>query len=68
MRKIALIALLSGILLAAAAYFTEMNDLPGAVELRTPGFIGYIFIISAIAWFSLHVLYQWGKESDPYHY
>ena len=68
MRKIALIALLSGILLAAAAYVTEMNDLPGAVELRTPGFIGYIFIISAIAWFFLQVLYQSSKESDPYHY
>ncbi|HEY8958543.1 hypothetical protein [Chitinophaga sp.] len=68
MRKIALIALLSGIALAVAAYITETNDLPGAAELRTPGFIGYIFIISAIAWFSVHVLYQWAKESDPYHY
>ena len=68
MRKIALIVLLSGIILAAAAYITETNDLPGAAELRTPGFIGYIFIISAIAWFSLHILYQWAKKSDPYHY
>lgn len=68
MRKIALFALLAGIILAAAAYITEMNDLPGAVELRTPGFIGYIFIISAIAWFSVHVLYEWGKEADPYHH
>jgi len=68
MQKVALIALLSGILLAAAAYVTEINDLPGAVALRTPGFIGYIFIISAIAWFFLHILYQWSKESDPYHY
>lgn len=68
MGKIALFALLAGILLAAAAYVTEMNDLPGAVELRTPGFIGYIFIISAIAWFSLQVLYDWSKEADPYHY
>ncbi|WP_146151371.1 hypothetical protein [Chitinophaga niastensis] len=67
MKRIALFALLSGILMAAAAYITEINDLPGAVELRTPGFIGYIFIISAIAWFSLHTLYQWSKESDPYH-
>jgi hypothetical protein len=68
MRKIALFALLSGIILAAAAYITEMNDLPGAVELRTPGFIGYVFIISAIAWFSLQLLYNWSKEADPYHY
>ncbi|MBO9731001.1 MAG: hypothetical protein J7623_20340 [Chitinophaga sp.] len=68
MRKLALYALLAGIILAAAAYITEWNDLPGAVELRTPGFIGYIFIISAIAWFSLQVLYDWGKEADPYHY
>lgn len=68
MRKIALYALLSGILLAAAAYFTEMNDLPGAAELRTPGFVGYIFIISAIGWFSLNTLYEWGREADAYQY
>ncbi|MFY0255829.1 hypothetical protein ACDQ55_17950 [Chitinophaga sp. 30R24] len=64
MKRIALYALLSGIVLAAAAYITEMNDLPGAVELRTPGFIGYIFIISSIAWFSLNTLYQWGREAE----
>ncbi|WP_212004176.1 hypothetical protein [Chitinophaga sp. HK235] len=64
MKKIALIALIAGILLAATAYITEANDLPGAVELRTVGFIGYIFIISAAAYFSLYWLYKWNKEAE----
>jgi hypothetical protein len=62
MNKIALFALILGIILAAAAYYTDFNDLPGAVELRAPGFIGYIFIISALGWFSLTTLHQLGRE------
>ncbi|NML39099.1 hypothetical protein HHL17_17995 [Chitinophaga sp. G-6-1-13] len=64
MKKIAWIALVAGILLATAAYITEINDLPGAVELRTFGFIGYILIISAVAWFLLRRLYEWDKKTD----
>ncbi|NSL86668.1 hypothetical protein [Chitinophaga solisilvae] len=65
MKRIAFIALITGMLLAAVAYISEMNNFPGAVELRTAGFIGYIFIISAIAYFSLHVLYEWSKDAEP---
>ncbi|QJB31078.1 hypothetical protein HF324_06745 [Chitinophaga oryzae] len=64
MRKIAWIALGAGILLAAAAYITETNDLPGAAELRTVGFIGYMLIISAVAWFLLRRLYEWDKKAE----
>ncbi|MBC9915481.1 hypothetical protein [Chitinophaga varians] len=64
MKKIAWTALVAGILLAAAAYITEINDLPGAVELRTFGFIGYILIISAVAWFLLRRLYEWDKKTE----
>lgn len=63
MKKIAWIALGAGILLAAAAYITEAGELPGAVELRTVGFVGYILIISAIAWFLLRRLYEWDKKA-----
>ncbi|MCW3465436.1 hypothetical protein [Chitinophaga nivalis] len=65
MKRIAFFALLFGIIMATVAYIIETNDLPGAVPMRTFGFIGYIFIISAIAWFSLQQLYQWSKEVDP---
>nr|WP_295866031.1 hypothetical protein [uncultured Chitinophaga sp.] len=64
MRKIAWIALGAGTLLAAAAYITEAHDLPGAVELRTVGFVGYILIISAVAWFLLRRLYEWDKKAE----
>lgn len=64
MKKIAWTALAAGILLAATAYITEINDLPGAVELRTFGFIGYILIISAVAWFLLRRLYEWDKKGE----
>ncbi|CAL1518114.1 hypothetical protein [Chitinophaga sp. MM2321] len=66
MKRIALIALIAGVVMAAAARITELNDLPGAVELRTPGFIGYILIISSAAYFSLHFLFEWSKKAETY--
>lgn len=66
MKKIALIALITGTLLAAAAYITAFYGLPGAQELRTPGFIGYILIISALASFSLDLLYEWNKKEETW--
>ncbi|MGN7824433.1 hypothetical protein ACTJJB_30190 [Chitinophaga sp. 22536] len=64
MKKLAWTALMTGILLAIAAYVTEINELPGAVEWRTCGFIGYILIISAIAWLLLRRLYEWGRKAE----
>ncbi|RFS19586.1 hypothetical protein DVR12_23440 [Chitinophaga silvatica] len=67
MNRIALFALIIGIILAFVAYYTDFNDLPGATELRAPGFVGYILIISALGWFSLNTLHQWGRESRLYY-
>lgn len=64
MKKIVWTALVAGVLLAVAAYITEVNELPGAVELRTFGFIGYILIISAVACFLLRRLYEWDRKAE----
>lgn len=67
MNRIAVFALILGIILAAAAYYTDFYDLPGAMALSVPGFVGYIFIISALGWFSLNTLHQWGREAQVYY-
>lgn len=61
MKRIVRITFVAGIMLATLAYFTEMNNWAAIPASRTIGFIGYIFIISAAAWFSLELLYRWGK-------
>lgn len=66
MKKIALVALALGTVMAITAYLAEINEWRGIREFMTMGFIGYIFIISATAYLLVSLLHRWSKDTDIY--
>jgi uncharacterized membrane protein YphA (DoxX/SURF4 family) len=53
MKKIAIILAVAGVILAILAQYAITNDWMWFKVFHTLGFIGYIFIISGLAYFSL---------------
>ena len=64
MKTITIIGGISGILLAVLAYFAELQSWMGIETVLTMGFIGYVLIITAIAYFLLSWLYRGSKKLE----
>ena len=66
MKKIALIAFILGVCIALLAYIAQVNDWNGLAEYMTFGFVGYVLVISAVAYYLTSVLYEWCKENEAW--
>ncbi|WP_143309616.1 hypothetical protein [Chitinophaga vietnamensis] len=62
MKKIAAIMALAGVFLAILAQYALTDDWALFPLFHTLGFIGYIFIISGLAYFSLLCIHQLTKD------
>jgi len=71
MKKIAVVLVLAGVILAILAQYALSNDWMWFKVFHTLGFIGYIFIISGLAYFSLwfiHLLSRGEKDRIKRYY
>jgi hypothetical protein len=66
MKKIALISFILGVVMASLAYVAQLNDWIGLQEFLTVGFVGYVLIISATAYYLTAILYEWSKEIETW--
>jgi hypothetical protein len=66
MKKIVLIAFILGVCMATIAYIAQLNNWDDLAEYMTFGFVGYILIISAAAYYLTAVLYEWSKETEAW--
>jgi hypothetical protein len=64
MKSITIIGGITGIILAVAAYFAELYNWMRVETAMTVGFIGYVLIITAIAYFLLSWLYRGDKKFE----
>ncbi|SIN94654.1 hypothetical protein [Chitinophaga niabensis] len=64
MKTVTIIGGLTGVLLAVLAYFAELQNWVRIETVLTVGFIGYVLIITAIAYFLLSWLYRGSKKLD----
>jgi hypothetical protein len=64
MKTVTIIGGITGVLLAVLAYFAELQSWMGMEAILTVGFIGYVFIITAIAYFLLSWLYKGSKKLE----
>ncbi|MFY0252869.1 hypothetical protein ACDQ55_02830 [Chitinophaga sp. 30R24] len=62
MKKIAIVLVLAGVILAILAQYALTNDWMWFRIFHTLGFIGYIFIISGLASFSLWLIQLFSRE------
>ncbi|UCJ06878.1 hypothetical protein KTO58_24960 [Chitinophaga pendula] len=62
MRKIALAAVAIGAILVILAQYAITNDWMWFKVFHTLGFAGYIFIISAAAYFSLEFIHRMSRD------
>jgi hypothetical protein len=62
MKKIAVVLVLSGVILAILAQYAFINDWMWFKIFHTLGFIGYIFIISGLAYFSLWIIHLLSRD------
>ncbi|MEC5148009.1 hypothetical protein [Chitinophaga sp. 212800010-3] len=62
MKKIALVLLSAGTILAILAQYALTNDWVWFRIFHTIGFIGYILIISGLACFSLWAIHQLSRD------
>lgn len=62
MKKIAVVLVLTGAILAILAQYAITNDWIWFKVFHTLGFIGYILIISGLASFSLWGIHQLSRE------
>ncbi|MBC9911159.1 hypothetical protein [Chitinophaga varians] len=62
MKKIAIVLMLAGVILAILAQYAYTNDWMWFRIFHTLGFIGYIFIISGLAYFSLWFIHQLSRD------
>ena len=62
MKKIATILVITGVILAILAQYAYINDWLWFKVFHTLGFIGYIFIISGLAYFSLWLIHQFSRD------
>ena len=56
MKKIAIVLILTGIIFAILANYALMNDWVWFKVFHTLGFIGYILIISGLAYFFIYLI------------
>jgi hypothetical protein len=66
MKRIALISFILGVCLASLAYVAQLNNWNYLQEFMTFGFIGYVMIISAAAYYLTSVLYEWSRENETW--
>jgi hypothetical protein len=66
MKKITLTAFVLGVFMASLAYIAQMNGWDYLTEFMTLGFVGYVLIISATAYYLSAVLYDWCKENEAW--
>ena len=66
MKKISVIAFIAGILMATLAYLAGVMEWQYLQEFMTIGFVGYVLIISAAAYYLTSLLYEWSKETEPW--
>jgi hypothetical protein len=66
MKKIALIAFILGVFMASLAYIADMNSWDNLTAFMTLGFVGYVLVISAAAYYLTSVLYDWSKETEAW--
>lgn len=64
MKSITIIGGITGIMLAVAAYFAELYSWMSIETAMTVGFIGYVLIITAVAYFLLSWLYKGDKKFE----
>ena len=64
MKSITIIGGIAGIMLAVTAYFAELYNWTGIETAMTIGFIGYVLIITAVAYFLLSWLYKGDKKFE----
>ena len=62
MKKIAVVLVLTGVILAILAQYAYINDWVWFKVFHTLGFIGYIFIISGLASFSLWLIHLFSRD------
>ncbi len=62
MKKIAVVLASAGVILAILAQYALTNDWMWFKVFHTLGFIGYIFIISGLACFSLWLIHQFSRD------
>ncbi|QJB34627.1 hypothetical protein HF324_26215 [Chitinophaga oryzae] len=62
MKKIAIVLMLAGVILAILAQYAYTNDWMWFRIFHTLGFVGYIFIISGLAYFSLLFIHQLSRD------
>ncbi|NSL89213.1 hypothetical protein [Chitinophaga solisilvae] len=62
MKKIAIFLVIAGVILATLAQYAYTNDWMWFKVFHTLGFLGYIFIISGLAYFSLWFIHQLSKD------
>ncbi|MVT08137.1 hypothetical protein [Chitinophaga tropicalis] len=66
MKKISLIAFITGMLMATLAYVADVREWQYLQEFMTIGFVGYVLIISAAAYYLTTLLYEWSKETEAW--
>lgn len=66
MKRISLIAFITGILMASLAYIADLQEWNHLQEFLTIGFAGYVLVISAAAWYLTSVLYEWSRETEAW--
>lgn len=64
MKTVTIIGGLTGVLLAVLAYFAELQNWVRIETVLTVGFVGYVLIITAIAYFLLSWLYKGSKKLE----
>lgn len=64
MKTVTIIGGLTGVLLAVLAYFAELQNWVRIETVLTVGFIGYVLIITAVAYFLLSWLYKGTKKLE----
>lgn len=66
MKAITIVGGITGIVLAVLAYFGELYAWVGTGTAMTLGFIGYVLIITAVAYFLLAWLYKGDKKLEAF--
>lgn len=64
MKTVTIFGGITGVLLAVLAYFAEIQNWIGIETVLTVGFIGYVLIITAVAYFLLSWLYKGSKKLE----
>ncbi|SHL87154.1 hypothetical protein SAMN05444266_105297 [Chitinophaga jiangningensis] len=62
MKKIAIVFAAAGAFLAILAQYADTNEWVWASFFHTLGFIGYIFVISGLAYLSLWYIHQLSRD------